>query len=529
MSKEIENIGLELNFSIQCDTSLENFEQSLRIYINKPQVLNKWTAGSIKIDRIEDNSIEYREFLAKSDKIFQSITYKITHSPKYLFLFEPTGILTEPGKYCSYNRPYAIAYDTNLKQIQLYLEPNINDDWLKHTLLKRIVHWCETIDANDETNCELSTLKLYPNMLSDYMTLYKTLKAKYWLKLSSDWERLTNTDPEKFIHEDISIATYLILAWKHLNCCVEQFVDLGCGNGLLVYILRNEGYMGYGVDLRKRKIWDLYECNYLKEKAVNPEYDSFDDCDWLIGNHSDELSPWLPLIANRSKSRLCNLFLIPCCLFDFNKKFDVKIKNESRYDTYVKYLEKVFSFSGFDVIKDKLRIPSTKNYCLIGLKNEKKEIQEDKLAQLMNKGEFKIRDFNEEKQKSSRNCTKNVSNDIKRLIITKVLNELLHLTNAKWIGTWNSGGELNINEAVKLFDQEILVKLKQECGGLKTLLKNHHQMFEFSYNLIKLKIPTKQEAKHNQNYKTKDCLFDTYHPNGCPLNDSDCNFRHNFK
>ena len=36
------------------------------------------------------------------------------------------------------------------------------------------------------------------------------------------------------------------------------FADLGCGNGLLVYILEKEGYSGTGFDLRQRKIWAKY-------------------------------------------------------------------------------------------------------------------------------------------------------------------------------------------------------------------------------------------------------------------------------
>ena len=39
---------------------------------------------------------------------------------------------------------------------------------------------------------------------------------------------------------------------------LQTFVDLGCGNGLLTYILMSEGYNGIGIDLRKRKIWDLF-------------------------------------------------------------------------------------------------------------------------------------------------------------------------------------------------------------------------------------------------------------------------------
>lgn len=39
---------------------------------------------------------------------------------------------------------------------------------------------------------------------------------------------------------------------------LQSFVDLGCGNGLLVYILSSEGHPGIGIDLRKRGIWDMY-------------------------------------------------------------------------------------------------------------------------------------------------------------------------------------------------------------------------------------------------------------------------------
>lgn len=35
-------------------------------------------------------------------------------------------------------------------------------------------------------------------------------------------------------------------------------MDLGCGNGLLVYILAKEGHPGVGIDVRKRQIWDMF-------------------------------------------------------------------------------------------------------------------------------------------------------------------------------------------------------------------------------------------------------------------------------
>lgn len=59
------------------------------------------------------------------------------------------------------------------------------------------------------------------------------------------------------MYEDVAIATYLLLLWEDYTR-PQTFADIGCGNGLLVYILTMEGHTGFGVDVRKRKIWDMY-------------------------------------------------------------------------------------------------------------------------------------------------------------------------------------------------------------------------------------------------------------------------------
>lgn len=41
-------------------------------------------------------------------------------------------------------------------------------------------------------------------------------------------------------------------------------------------------------------------CVILKEGSITPSDKTlFPDVDWLIGNHSDELTPWIPVIAAR--------------------------------------------------------------------------------------------------------------------------------------------------------------------------------------------------------------------------------------
>ena len=383
-------------------------------------------------------------------------------------------------------------------------------------------------------------------MLIDYYKLYQELKDKYSHELASmNWQEMTNTNPEKFIHEDISICAHMILTWQYFNIDKNsiKFVDLGCGNGLLVYLLNQEGFSGYGIDLRKRRIWDLYSINNkefklkLIETSIDPRIDKYVESNWLIGNHSDELSPWLPLIANRTN---CNIYLIPCCFYDFNGKYSfgqIK-KNESRYDNYVNYLKEIFYLNGFDVYRDKLRIPSTKNFCLIGIRNLRQDIDHEKLDLLTNKDScsFKIRDFEEEKNKSSRNCTRNVENDIKDYIVKKILDcvlskndeEIIILKNDNKI--WHVGGKVNINEIIKLFDANILIKLKQECGGIKTLIKNYNQLFEIvDKDCIKLRIEHVDNSKNKDKLKflkTKKCLFEIYHPDGCLLDSNTCCFIH---
>ena len=276
---------------------------------------------------------------------------------------------------------------------------------------------------------------------------------------------------------------------------------MGCGNGLLVYILNDQGFKGYGIDMRKRKIWSnkFYLDSNVKlvEQTIDPRSCHFEDVDWLIGNHSDELSPWLPVIALKSSKKIkCNFFLIPCCFFDFTSKYEVKKRGESRYDTYLNFLKDIIRTCGFHVIRDKLRIPSTKNVCFIcnyrvqdskslesesnidsSLKKRVLDIIDDSNSLNEFSVDFKARDLQMEKDKSTRNCTKNVDFELKNFIIKRVLENLLADSNEskcvfikKEDGTdWNAGSTLTLNGVANLFDKETLNKLKLECGGISKI------------------------------------------------------------
>lgn len=84
----------------------------------------------------------------------------------------------------------------------------------------------------------------------------------------------------------MSIAAFLLELWARLDRDAAdassapaadkpqfryKFGDLGCGNGLLTFFLTAEGYSGYGVDLRRRRLWDMFDPKpELREEAILP-------------------------------------------------------------------------------------------------------------------------------------------------------------------------------------------------------------------------------------------------------------------
>lgn len=143
-------------------------------------------------------------------------------------------------------------------------------DWLKSKFFPRLMKWMDS--ENDNAGTRISSLSLIS--VEKYTLLYNQLKEKYGTGMVNVWPE--NTDPAKFVYEDVAIATYLLLLWEKERLEkgtqeLQSFVDLGCGNGLLVYILSSEGHTGTGIDLRRRKIWDLFpESTHLQvcEKFV---------------------------------------------------------------------------------------------------------------------------------------------------------------------------------------------------------------------------------------------------------------------
>jgi tRNASer (uridine44-2'-O)-methyltransferase len=207
-----------------------------------------------------------------------------------------------------------------------------------------------------------------------YQDTYSRLKAKYGRKLTENWVEVT--DPSKHVFEDLGIAAFCLELWREMyevpdtakeaqaisgaelddlvsgveDLNVKEpsskpqfpgFVDIGCGNGLLVYILLSEGYPGSGFDARERKTWETFPPSvrqHLRQSLLVPELlrpgssstsgggdTSTEDAanSWhpglfppgtfIISNHADELTAWTPLLAYLNQSAF---IAIPCCSHD---------------------------------------------------------------------------------------------------------------------------------------------------------------------------------------------------------------------
>lgn len=262
----------------------------------------------------------------------------------------------------------------------------------------------------------------------EFQNRYIALKKKYSGALVSGW--VESTDPKKHVFEDLAVAAFLIELWRARYADKEfEFRDLGCGNGLLVHILVLEGYKGIGIDARARKLWKTYPENVqacLLEQIIIPSIllkphpavakvaphirdngrlfqvpevastvplmkyyssanllelsmvcttEEFPPNTFIIGNHLDELTCWIPLLN-------LPFVVIPCCshaLSGLKVRFNPKRNidpttraklpalNTSTYGALVDHVEDLTTQMGWKVEKEILRIPSTRNAAIIGM------------------------------------------------------------------------------------------------------------------------------------------------------------------
>lgn len=230
-------------------------------------------------------------------------------------------------------------------------------------------------------------------------TKYADLKQKYSRRLVEDWEEVT--DPTKHVFEDLCIAAFLIQLWSEMYRDTEfpGFVDIGCGNGLLVHILHCEGYTGWGFDARARKSWAKYGSEVLVQTtngghqiqeslqtlvllpSVTRDTENEEISDslvhdgrfpkgtFIISNHADELTPWTPILARLSE---CPFMMIPCCSHNLTgQRFRAPrpkdmSASKSTYSSLCGWVVEIATDCGWEVEREILRIPSTRNTAFIG-------------------------------------------------------------------------------------------------------------------------------------------------------------------
>jgi tRNASer (uridine44-2'-O)-methyltransferase len=194
---------------------------------------------------------------------------------------------------------------------------------------------------------------------------YTALKLRHATGLIEKW--VEKTEPSKHVFEDLGIAAFLIEVWRDMYGAVPRFeteqeeegregrnssertfpgfVDVACGNGVLVHLLLEEGYEGYGFDARRRKTWaaifpdstqarlqekvcipkPFLEALLTGGKSIRGSFDldipnelihdgTFSPETFIISNHADELTTWTPILAVLSQPEKPLPFLaIPCC------------------------------------------------------------------------------------------------------------------------------------------------------------------------------------------------------------------------
>ncbi|KAL9007506.1 MAG: hypothetical protein Q9173_007241 [Seirophora scorigena] len=261
---------------------------------------------------------------------------------------------------------------------------------LSDRLLRTAHHLLSTLHKHGQGTLNGYTKRVHHDQIISQQRVqdtYTRLKAAHAKRLCDHWAE--QTDSSKHVFEDLSIASFLIELWKDMykpgvskqesNGVADPrpefpgFVDIGCGNGVLVDILVREGYRGWGFDARNRKSWAIFEVStqrQLEQMILVPqpllEMDPklslesngeppkllskilfkarsfskaqgrdvkwhngiFPESTFIISNHADELTPWTPLLAFLSSSPF---LMIPCCSHNLS---GLRFRAPSKFNSY---------------------------------------------------------------------------------------------------------------------------------------------------------------------------------------------------
>ncbi|KAM0211784.1 hypothetical protein ACHAPA_005702 [Fusarium lateritium] len=313
-----------------------------------------------------------------------------------------------------------VATNTGTTSVHfLFFNAESGVDEVDEVKLGRIAyHLLQTIHKHGHGKAEGYVKRVHHDIIvprEKFQDRYSELKNKHARTLVQSW--LETTDPTKHVFEDLGIAAFLIELWAGMyqDGNFPGFVDIGCGNGLLVHILRLEGYAGWGFDARERKSWSQYNSTFpgspsgkslqkllllpsvIPRKtddgetgAISPEdiHDGiFPKGTFIISNHADELTPWTPIIAAISQ---CPFIMIPCCSHNLTgDRWRAppprdRTKPSSMFASLVDWVTQIAEDCGWDLETEMLRIPSTRNTGLVG-REKTKEIEEVDIDDIVQK------------------------------------------------------------------------------------------------------------------------------------------------
>jgi len=580
---------------------LEQFAQIVRIWLDKPHVANKRIFGATILSESFDESSKQCDVVRR---LLPRHADKQSALEETVRVHEASGtadFITKDGAgnvLLEYTASIVTASlpsddddeDVNV-EVTVRTDSGAQDDavdscllsaeWLRTRLAQRLSKWLQEAvaaaaaggPAAGSGSVAGASLRLLD--LADYQRTYSRLKETYGRALVANWSE--RTDPQKFVYEDLAIAAYLMSLWSTLPRESINFVDLGCGNGLLVYVLTMEGYRGRGLDLRRRGIWASFPPavrDRLEECALTPSATQlFPEATWLLGNHSDELTPWLPVLAARSAPDCC-FWVLPCCPHDLRGRFQPSASTapagapalgRSRYRAYLDYVAQVARRCGFVAEEDALRIPSTKRVCVVGRRRSyapadwpqldmrltafiRERCGDDIDAVDGNGVGFDPGFVARAAVEPVRNCTR-VARSVRDTVTGATFAALLADEHRVAVGAgsggrlWNKGGRLALGAVSRLFAPDVLKALKAEHGGLQTLLRNHHQAFCVRGGYVEIRLeddvtaarPSAAKKQRLQQQlakdgaprlKTRPCWLLTNHPDGCPYTAERCKFAH---
>ncbi|GMR42167.1 hypothetical protein PMAYCL1PPCAC_12362, partial [Pristionchus mayeri] len=508
------------------------------IITTKIYTVNRRLSGSVEISEHDTRKDEILERAGVAEGIIHKLISKVAIFSQECYAVctvikdetaaRFTSICLDEGKNPHVPFPYTLQLrEVNADEISISIlyDMNENVSWMEKCLIPSIIRWIDnivngTFDKNRVRLCE-GTNSLIG--VEEYTRNYREIKDQFGREVAKNW--IDKTSAEKFVFEDCGIATYLSVLWTSRNVRPKRFVDVGCGNGLLVHLLNNLGYSGCGVDLRERKTWKgMFPQDELVECALDPSSSMSglpEGGDFLIGNHSDELTPWIPVMAARS---CLPFFLLPCCPFDFYGKLPRK-GTASLYEELILYVKKISERLGYTVEIDKLAIPSTKRTALVctvppnGLREDLEE-EIDRLLEESKKGRVFIA---RAKQEKVRNCS-GMGKEAREALIERIVKRLME--GEEKGEEWRKGQTLTLPQIVSLLSPHEKKMMKEQCGGVQTFLKNQHQIFKVVSGTVSLRDWREETRCAPEGRLRKSlCWFHANHPDGCPMNDK-CTFSH---